>query len=52
MIGDTLHTDILGGNAQGFTTVLVTQHGFLRGLDVAKHITLSQISPDFQLASI
>ncbi|WP_427980300.1 HAD-IIA family hydrolase [Agarivorans sp.] len=52
MIGDTLHTDILGGNAQGFTTVLVTQHGFLRGLDVTKHITLSQISPDFQLASI
>ncbi len=52
MIGDTLHTDILGGNAQGFTSVLVTQHGFLRGLDVAEHIARSQISPDFQLASI
>jgi HAD superfamily hydrolase (TIGR01450 family) len=52
MIGDTLHTDILGGNAQGFTSVLVTQHGFLRGLDVAEHIARSQIIPDFQLASI
>ncbi|MEE1673956.1 HAD hydrolase-like protein [Agarivorans aestuarii] len=52
MIGDTLHTDILGGNAMGFKTVLVTQHGFLRGLDVAEHIAKSQITPHYQLASI
>ena len=52
MIGDTLHTDILGGNAMGFKTVLVTQHGFLRDLDVAEHIAKSQITPHYQLASI
>ncbi|MGY5450220.1 HAD-IIA family hydrolase [Agarivorans sp. MS3-6] len=52
MIGDTLHTDILGGNAMGFKTVLVTQHGFLRDLDVDEHIRRSQITPHYQLKSI
>ncbi|WP_411990783.1 HAD-IIA family hydrolase [Agarivorans sp. DSG3-1] len=52
MIGDTLHTDILGGNAMGFKSVLVTQYGFLRGLDVEQHIQRSKIRPHYQLASI
>ncbi|WP_432459930.1 HAD-IIA family hydrolase [Agarivorans sp. QJM3NY_25] len=52
MIGDTLHTDILGGNAMGFKSVLVTQHGFLRDLDVDAHIQRSNIRPHFQLKSI
>lgn len=52
MIGDTLHTDILGGNAFGIATCLVTGHGFLRGLDPAEYIVQSGITPDYQLASI
>ncbi|MBR3371098.1 MAG: HAD hydrolase-like protein [Rhodobacteraceae bacterium] len=46
MVGDTLHTDILGGNAAGFGTVLVTGHGLFRGLDVAPFVTESAITPD------
>ncbi|MDO5091691.1 MAG: HAD-IIA family hydrolase [Cardiobacteriaceae bacterium] len=52
MIGDTLHTDILGGNAYGLATCLVTGHGFLRGLDPAEYIAQSGITPDYQLTSI
>lgn len=47
MVGDTLHTDILGGSAAGFGTVLVTNHGVLKSLDVASCIEQSGISPDF-----
>lgn len=52
MIGDTLHTDILGGAAAGFGTVLVTQHGVLKDLDVSGCISRSGISPDYILPSI
>lgn len=31
MVGDTLHTDVLGGLAAGIKTLLVTQGGFLDG---------------------
>ena len=33
MIGDTLHTDILGGQAAGLSTILVTDHGLFAGHD-------------------
>lgn len=46
MVGDTLHTDILGGAAAGCGTVLVTRHGLFRGLPVAPFITRSGIVPD------
>jgi len=52
MVGDTLHTDILGGAAQGWKTVLVTDHGLFAGLDVAPFIAESGIVPDWQLGSI
>lgn len=52
MVGDTLHTDILGGAAQGWKTVLVTDHGLFAGLDVAPFIAASGIVPDWQLGSI
>ena len=52
MVGDTLHTDILGGAAQGWKTVLVTDHGLFKGLDVAPFIKASGIVPDWQLGSI
>lgn len=52
MIGDTLHTDILGGLSMGLKTILVTGHGFLRDLDVEQAIARSQIIPDFKLPQI
>ena len=33
MVGDTLHTDVLGGAAYGIKTVLVTDHGLFSGYD-------------------
>ncbi len=47
MVGDTLHTDILGGAAAGFRTVLVTDLGLFKGRDVAAYIRKSGIVPDF-----
>ncbi len=47
MVGDTLHTDVLGGAAAGLRTVLVTDHGLFRGLDVDGFIKRSAIVPDF-----
>lgn len=47
MVGDTLHTDTLGGAAAGCGTVLVTHHGLFKGHDVAPYITRSGIVPDF-----
>ncbi|MCF8466257.1 MAG: HAD hydrolase-like protein, partial [Sneathiella sp.] len=47
MVGDTLHTDILGGAAAGLKTVLVTDHGLLKGQNVPDLIRLSGIVPDF-----
>lgn len=47
MVGDTLHTDVLGGCAAGMKTVLITDHGLFRGHDVAPFIAESGIVPDF-----
>lgn len=47
MVGDTLHTDILGGAAAGWKTVLITGHGLLKDLDPADIIRRSQIQPNF-----
>jgi ribonucleotide monophosphatase NagD (HAD superfamily) len=47
MVGDTLHTDVLGGKAQGFGTVLVHRHGLFADLEVAPYIARSGIRPDF-----
>lgn len=52
MIGDTLHTDILGGAAAGIATALATDHGILRGLDVEACIAESGIRPDFIMPAI
>ncbi len=45
MVGDTLHTDVLGGAAAGMGTVLITAHGLFAGLDVAPYIARSGIRP-------
>ena len=47
MVGDTLHTDILGGAAAGVATVLITDHGLFKGRDVAPYIARSGIVPDW-----
>ena len=52
MVGDTLHTDILGGRACGLKTVLVQDHGLFAGMDVARYIARSGIVPDFQCPAI
>ena len=46
MVGDTLHTDILGGAAAGMGTILITDHGLFRGHDVTDFIARSGIRPD------
>lgn len=46
MVGDTLHTDVLGGAAAGMGTILITDHGLFRGHDVARYISASGIRPD------
>lgn len=52
MVGDTLHTDVLGGAAAGCRSVLVTDHGLFAGRDVQPFITASGMIPDFILPSI
>ncbi|WP_342075283.1 HAD family hydrolase [Yoonia sp. SS1-5] len=52
MVGDTLHTDILGGAATGFKTILVRDHGLFAGHATAPFIESSGIRPDFSCASI
>ncbi|NIZ63395.1 HAD family hydrolase [Sedimentitalea sp. CY04] len=47
MVGDTLHTDVLGGAAAGIGTILVTDHGLFRGHEVAPFIGKSAIRPDW-----
>ena len=49
MVGDTLHTDILGGRTAGMKTALITEFGSLKGLDVGKALEASGITPDYIL---
>ena len=52
MVGDTLHTDILGGAASGFRTVLVRDHGLFAGHSTEAFIKKSGIIPHFSCKSI
>lgn len=47
MVGDTLHTDVLGGAAEGLKTVLITDHGLFAGHDVSGYINKSGIVPNW-----
>jgi len=49
MVGDSLHTDILGGQAAGIKTALISGYGFFGGHDVDGPIATSGIQPDFIL---
>ncbi|WP_349369154.1 TIGR01459 family HAD-type hydrolase [Salinarimonas sp.] len=46
MVGDTLHTDVLGGRAAGFGTILVLAHGLFAGRDAEDFVARSGIRPD------
>lgn len=46
MVGDTLHTDVLGGRAAGFGTILILAHGLFAGRDAEEFVTRSGIRPD------
>lgn len=52
MVGDTLHTDILGAQAAGLGTILVADHGLFRGRDTATFIQRSGLVPDWIVPSI
>lgn len=47
MMGDTLHTDVLGAAAVGWKSVLVTDYGLFAGEDPQGFITESGIVPDY-----
>ncbi len=47
MVGDSLHTDILGGAAVGMATVLITDHGLFRGQDALPICISCGLLPDW-----
>lgn len=51
MVGDTLHTDVLGGAAAGVGTILITDHGLFKGFDVAPFIEKSGIRPNWIIST-
>lgn len=52
MIGDTLHTDVLGGASMGWSTILVSDHGLFRGHNPQEFIAQCGIVPDWIIPSI
>ena len=52
MVGDSLHTDILGGWVTGLKTALIAGYGFSSGHDVAGPIAASEIRPDYILERV
>ena len=47
MVGDTLHTDILGANSIGIKSILMTKYGLLRNQNIASCIKKTGIVPDY-----
>jgi len=52
MVGDTLHTDILGGRAAGLRTILVRDFGLYAGADIVGYMSRSGITPDYECGRI
>jgi len=52
MVGDSLHTDILGGSSAGMTTVLITDHGLFRSGSALAYCDACGIRPDWLVNSI
>jgi len=51
MVGDSPHTDILGGAAAGWRTVLIQKHGLCKTHDLDKVFLQSGIRPDYVAAT-
>ncbi|WP_346425919.1 HAD-IIA family hydrolase [Thioclava sp. F42-5] len=49
MVGDSLHTDILGAQAAGIRSALIAGYGFFGGEDAQAAIAICGICPDFVL---
>lgn len=49
MVGDSLHTDVLGAQAAGISSALISGFGFFGGQAVEAPISQSGIKPDFIL---
>lgn len=49
MVGDSLHTDILGAQVAGIASALVTDYGFLAGRDARADIHATGIMPNYLL---
>ena len=47
MVGDSLHTDILGAQAVGIASVLVTQYGLFAGRDFRSAVANTGVAPEF-----
>ncbi len=47
MVGDTLHTDILGANSNGIKSILMTNYGLLRDSNIPSLIKKTNIIPDY-----
>lgn len=47
MVGDTLHTDILGGNSYGWRSVLIKNHGLMKEADNEKTFAETGIRPHY-----
>lgn len=52
MLGDTLHTDILGAASYGYQTALLTNEGFFRSLEWLPFVEKSGIVPNFALSAL
>lgn len=52
MLGDTLHTDILGALNIGISSALILNHGFLKGLNAEHYMLESGIYPDYVLPCV
>nr|WP_323765243.1 TIGR01459 family HAD-type hydrolase [Marinovum sp.] len=50
MVGDSLHTDILGAQTAGLASALITRYGFFAGQDAGRAIAETGIMPDFIVA--
>lgn len=51
MVGDTLHTDVLGANAMGMKSALIESYGFFKGLETLPFMHQSGIFPDVRLSA-
>lgn len=46
MVGDSLHTDILGAKSYGLQAILLSSYGLMAGRDITTEAEMAQIYPD------